>query len=74
MIKKMLGDRDDEVRLYSFSIINKMERSINNKIHETLKEFNSYKENSSKQKIESAVELDIYIWGILVLFYQLIQD
>ena len=70
MIKKMLGDRNDEVRLYSFSIINKMERNLNNKIHEKLKEFNSQKDK--QKKVSSAVELAHLYWDLV--YYQLSDE
>ena len=34
LIKNSLSERDDEIRLYSFSLIDKMEHGINSKIHE----------------------------------------
>ena len=67
MIKKMLGDKNDEVRLYSFSIINKLERNINNKIHEKLKYFN--KERDKEKKLKAASELAHLYWDLV--YYQL---
>jgi len=69
-IKKMLGDKNDEVRLYSFSIINKLERNLNNKIHEKLKEFNNAK--NKKAKIQAAAELAHLYWDLV--YYQLSDE
>jgi tetratricopeptide (TPR) repeat protein len=70
MIKKMLGDRDDEVRLYSFSIINKLERNLNNKIHEKLKEFREAKDK--KRKLQAATDLAHLYWDLV--YYQLSDE
>ncbi len=63
IIKKLLSDRDNEVRLFSFSLLNSSESELNEKITSTLKEFNSTKDEKKKSKI--AGELAHLHWDFI---------
>lgn len=63
IIKQALSDRQDEVRLFSFSIIDKFEKRINNKIHEALDRFERV--DSVTEKVQSAKELANYYWDMV---------
>lgn len=63
MIKHSLSDKDDELRLYSFSLINNMEHGLNNKIHEaSLRYKNSQDEQS---KADAAKEMALLYWEMV---------
>jgi len=63
LVKQALSDRNDEVRLYSFAIIDKMERNINNRIHQTLQRYRETSDVTEKAKIAKAAAL-LY-WEII---------
>jgi len=70
LIKNSLSDTNDEIRLFSFAIIDNMERGINGKIHSKLKEFQEAK--SSAIKIGLAEELTYLYWDMI--YFQLSDD
>ncbi len=63
IIKKLLRDRDNEVRLFSFSLLNSSENELNEKITSALKEFNSTKNEQKKSKV--AGELAHLHWDFI---------
>jgi len=63
LIKSSLSDRNDEVRLYSFAVIDKLERGINGQIHEKLKLFTESK--SSEERVVRAEELAHLYWDLV---------
>ncbi len=63
IIKQALSDTQDEVRLFSFSIIDKFEKRINAKIHEALERFKT--EESEDIRLTSAKELANYYWDMV---------
>jgi len=64
IIKSSLSDKDDEIRLYSFAIIDKMERGINKSIHTKLTEFNALDAEDEKRVI-LAEELAYLYWDMV---------
>ena len=70
MIKNSLSDKDDEIRLYSFSIINKMEQELNQKIHEALTQYQNISQKDEKIKI--AEELAFLYWDMV--YYELSDE
>jgi len=70
IIKQALSNSNDEVRLFSFSIIDKIEREINNKIHLNLERFKA--EENPKKKATFAKELALLYWEII--YYGLSED
>lgn len=63
LIKSSLSDQNDEIRLYSFAIVEKTERALNQQIHKKLQQFNALK--SSKEKFSTARELAYLYWEII---------
>lgn len=63
LIKKTLSDRNDEIRLYSFAIIDKLERNINSRIYRRLDAYNDMKESKKRSAIAS--ELAHLYWEML---------
>jgi len=63
LIKKALADKDDEIRLYSFSLIDKMEQELNTKIHKAKINFTQSKEESIR--LEAARELAYLYWDMV---------
>lgn len=63
MIKHSLSDKDDEIRLYSFSLIDHIEHGLNNKIHEASLHFNNAKDE--EQKFSAAKELALLYWEMV---------
>ncbi len=60
LIKEGLKDKNDEIRLYSFSVVDSLEKELNGKIHEVL---NRYKdEKSDKMKAHYAAQLAKLYW------------
>ncbi len=60
LIKEGLKDKNDEIRLYSFSVVDSLEKELNGKIHEVL---NRYKdEKSDKMKAQYAEQLAKLYW------------
>ena len=65
LVKSGLTSKNDEIRLYSFAIIDKKERIINEKIHQQMQIFN--KEESLEYKLKSA-EMLIFLYWEMVYF------
>ena len=67
IIKSTLSSKDDEVRLYSFAIIDKIEREINGKIYKLLKVYKTLEDGKSKASM--ARELATLYWEMI--YYEL---
>lgn len=63
LIKNALSDRNDEIRLYSFAIIDRLERNINNRIHLMLDEYN--KLTGAEKRAEAAGKIAHLYWEML---------
>jgi hypothetical protein len=63
MIKHSLSDRDDELRLYSFSLISAMEHGLNNKIHEASLRYKNA--NDEEIRADAAKELALLYWEMV---------
>lgn len=63
MIKHSLSDRDDELRLYSFSLISSMEHGLNNKIHEASLRYKSAEDE--EDRANAAKELALLYWEMV---------
>jgi tetratricopeptide (TPR) repeat protein len=63
MIKHSLSDRDDELRLYSFSLISSMEHGLNNKIHEASLRYKNAEDE--KDRADAAKELALLYWEMV---------
>ncbi|MBE0497757.1 MAG: hypothetical protein IBX43_00780 [Campylobacterales bacterium] len=63
LIKHSLSDRDDELRLYSFSLICSMEHGLNNNIHEASLRFKSAEDEQSRA--DAAKELALLYWEMV---------
>jgi polysaccharide biosynthesis protein PelE len=70
MIKNSLSDKDDEIRLYSFAIINRIEQGLNKSIHEKLTQFQSAPEN--EHKVQLAEALAFLYWDMV--YYELSDE
>ena len=66
IIKKLTANSNDEIRLFSFSIIDKMEHRINDFINDELKRFSEYEENT-KEYFHSAKKLAFAYWKLVSL-------
>jgi tetratricopeptide (TPR) repeat protein len=63
LIKNRLSDKNDEVRLYSFAVIDKLQRGINGQIHDKMKLFEEAEDNRSRTK--KAEELAYLYWDLV---------
>lgn len=70
IIKNTLSSSDDEVRLYSFAIIDKIERGINGKIYKSLDAFK--KTDNEKERAKLAKDLAFLYWEMI--YYELSED
>ena len=70
IIKDTLSSSNDEVRLFGFAIIDKIERGINGKIYKLLDSFNS--DITEQKKASIARDLTYLYWEIL--YFQLSDD
>ncbi len=70
LIKHSLADKDDEIRLYSFSLIDNMEQDINTKIHQASLRFNTTE--SIDEKMAAATELAYLYWDMV--YFDLSDD
>lgn len=70
LIKQALSDESDEVRLYSFSLIDHFEKELNKKIHTALDALHQTKEIS--QKVQRYKTLALLYWDML--YYELTDD
>jgi len=70
LIKGALSSRNDEIRLYSFAIIDNLERNINNRIHEKMQTYRQEKNEEKKAKF--AKELAFLYWE--VIYFELADE
>ncbi|PHR58938.1 MAG: hypothetical protein COA44_01985 [Arcobacter sp.] len=70
VIKNSLSEKDDEIRLYSFSLIDKMEHGINNKIHDASTRYKNKKDE--KERLKAAKELAFLYWEMI--YFDLSDD
>jgi tetratricopeptide (TPR) repeat protein len=63
VIKQALSDKADEVRLFSFSIIDRMEKRINVEIHQRKKTFETA--SDEREKLMAAKELASLYWDLV---------
>jgi len=70
LIKGALSSRDDEIRLYSFAIIDNLERNINNRIHQTMQMYRS--STNEKEEAKLAKELALLYWE--VVYFELADE
>jgi len=70
LIKHSLADKDDEIRLFSFSLMDKMEQNINTKIHQASIRFE--KEEEPDEKAKAAKQLAYLYWDMI--YFDLSDD
>jgi tetratricopeptide (TPR) repeat protein len=70
LIKNSLSDRNDEIRLYSFAIIDKLERGINSQIHQKLQIFHDTPGREERKML--AEELAFLYWDMV--YFELADD
>jgi len=70
LIKGALSSRDDEIRLFSFAIIDNLERNINNRIHEKMQAYRNSEDEELKAKL--AKELSLLYWE--VVYFELADE
>jgi len=70
LIKGALSSRNDEIRLYSFAIIDNLERNINNRIHQKMQLFRKSKKGVQEAKL--AKELALLYWE--VVYFELADE
>jgi hypothetical protein len=70
LIKGALSSRDDEIRLFSFAIIDNLERNINNRIHEKMQAYRN--SENEEQKAKLAKELSLLYWE--VVYFELADE
>ena len=70
IIKNTLSSKDDEVRLYSFAIVDKIERDINSKIYSTLNLFKTTEDKVEKASL--ARDLAFLYWELV--YYELSDE
>ena len=63
LIKQSLSDKDDEIRLFSFSLIDNMEQNINTKIHQSSLRFEN--EKDPEKRASAAKELAYLYWDMI---------
>lgn len=63
VIKNSLSEKDDEIRLYSFSLIDSMEHGINNKIHDASERYKN--EEDETKRLKAAKELAFLYWEMI---------
>jgi polysaccharide biosynthesis protein PelE len=71
IIRQGLASGEDEVRLYSFAILNRLEQSLNQKINAKLSIFHKSPRNS-KEKADAAVALANLYWDMI--YYELSEE
>jgi tetratricopeptide (TPR) repeat protein len=71
LIKKMLSSGNDEIRLFSFSIVDGLEQEINEKIHKALHQYKE--EHATKiEKANAAKTLALLYWELI--YFELADD
>jgi tetratricopeptide (TPR) repeat protein len=63
-IKQMLSSTNDEIRLFSFSVVDKAEHDLNEKIHGTLQRYND-EHRAMDKKGEEAKNLALLYWELV---------
>lgn len=71
IIKEGLKSHDDEVRLYAFSILDKLEKNINTKIFQNISAYKKAEDNTQK-KASYARELAFLYWELI--YYELSEE
>ena len=71
LIKKMLSSNNDEIRLFSFSVVDGMEQKINAKIHQTMQVYQDTTV-SLEQKAKAAHTLALLYWELI--YFELVDD
>jgi hypothetical protein len=71
IIKQTLSSRDDEIRLYGYSILNNMEKKINSKINKNLQliQRETYKDRQESPELiaEASFELAFSYWELVYM-------
>jgi len=70
LIKHSLSDKDDEIRLFSFALIDNMEQNINTKIHNASLVYE--KAQTAQQKAKAAKDLAYLYWDMV--YFDLSDD
>ena len=70
LIKHALLSKDDEIRLFSFSLLDNMEQNINTKVHKALERFDQA--GDLHQKARMAKELAYLYWDMV--YFDLMDD
>jgi tetratricopeptide (TPR) repeat protein len=70
LIKHSLADKDDEIRLFSFSLLDKLEQNINTKIHLASVKFEN--EADEEKRVNAAKELAYLYWDMI--YFDLSDD
>ncbi len=65
LIKRSLADRNDEIRLYSFSVINRLENEINEAIYRKIRRFRQLEEGKVRARL--AGEIALLYWDLIDL-------
>jgi hypothetical protein len=63
LIKHSLSDKDDEIRLYSFSLISNMEQTLNAKMHKTTLRYRNAV--TEEERLRAAGELAFLYWEMI---------
>ncbi len=63
VIKSSLSERDDEIRLFCFSLIENMEKGLNNKIHEASLRYKN--ETTHELRLKAGRELAFLYWEMI---------
>ncbi len=69
IIRQALSDREDEVRLFAFSIIDKLEKELNEKIHDLLTLF---EKGDDETRLDAAKKLANLYWDMV--YYELSDE
>jgi hypothetical protein len=67
IIKQTLSSRDDEIRLYGYSILNNLEKKINSKINSSLQIIHENAEIMAEEKAEAAMSLAFAYWELVYM-------
>lgn len=70
VIKNSLSERDDEIRLFCFSLIENMEQGLNNKIHEASLRYKN--EATDELRLKAGRELAFLYWEMI--YFDLSDD
>jgi len=67
VIKQTLSSRDDEIRLYGYSILNNLEKKINSKINTSLHTIHEDKDANAQMKAQAAMTLAFSYWELVYM-------